>query len=207
MKCFKYCAVTFVLSVLITSAHADKNKLLPPSELIALIQQGGYIIYFRHAPTVRKSTDTNAITVSKNTFVDYSDCSVQRNLSDEGRQVARNIKVSIASLKIPVDIVYSSPYCRTMETAEIMFNGAIVDNDLAFSLSRSPEDSKRLGDYLKRKMEHEKLAAGNVVIIGHSSNLRDGLGVWVKPEGSAVVFKRAANSLEYLGMIKPDDWQ
>jgi len=55
---------------------------------------------------------------------DLNDCSTQRNLSEEGRAQARDIGASLlevlnAEPKVDVD-VYSSAWCRCMETAELL---------------------------------------------------------------------------------------
>ncbi|MGB1238690.1 MAG: histidine phosphatase family protein [Pseudomonadales bacterium] len=185
---------------------AEQSQPLNPQVLVDKVAAGGHIIYFRHAPTVPKSKDNNQKKANKPLSVDYFDCSTQRNLSAHGREVAKALRKALARNAIPVDKVYASPYCRTRETAQTIFDDVELDENLAFSLSRSPEDSARLGRYLKEKMQNLKLGQGNTVLVGHSSNIRDGLGVWPKPEGTAAVFSRDGQALNFLGMIKPDDW-
>ncbi len=46
----------------------------------------------------------------------------------------------------------------------------------------------------------------NIVFVGHTANLKDGLGIWPKPEGVAVIFKKVNNKINYLGMITPEQW-
>jgi phosphohistidine phosphatase SixA len=45
----------------------------------------------------------------------------QRNLTDGGRADARAIGAAIRSLGIPIGEVLASPFCRTRETAELIF--------------------------------------------------------------------------------------
>ncbi len=176
-----------------------------PKKLIQSVRAGGNVIYFRHAPTELKKKDANEKLQS--TKVDYKNCKVQRNLSKEGREVAAGIRDQLKRLAVPVQTVYASPYCRTVDTARIIFAKAIFDPQLGYSLSRSAEDSRRLGLYLKNKILKMKPKKSNIIIVGHSSNLRDGLGVWPKPEGVAVVFKPKGDKLIYRGMITPSQWQ
>lgn len=181
-------------------------KVEAPATLIAKLRQGGNVIYFRHAPTEPKKKDNNRQLIK--TKVDYKNCAVQRNLSTQGRDVAADIRDHLKRLKIPVKEIYSSPYCRAADTAKILFSQTIKhDPNLGFSLSRSAEDSRRLGLYLKQMITQMKPRKSNIVIIGHSSNLRDGLGVWPKPEGVAVVFKPDGKGVIYRGMITPTQWQ
>ena len=175
--------------------------------LVKQIQQGGHVLYLRHAPTEPKTTDKNRQVAKGGFSVNYDDCSSQRNLSLRGREVAANIKKQLQRLHIPIGSVASSPYCRAFDTAEIIFQQVIVDYDLAYSLSKNSTESKRLGQYLADAIHSAEPGANNSVLVGHSTNLRDGLGVWPKPEGVLVVFKKQGSDLVYKGMIVPDDWQ
>ncbi|EPJ52004.1 MAG: hypothetical protein OFPI_15660 [Osedax symbiont Rs2] len=175
--------------------------------LIKQIQQGGHVLYLRHAPTEPKTTDSNRQAVQGGFSVNYDDCSSQRNLSSRGREVASNIKKHLQRLQIPIGSVASSPYCRALDTAKIIFQQVTVDYDLAYSLSKNSTESKRLGQYLAEAMHSTEALTSNTVFVGHSTNLRDGLGVWPKPEGVLVVFKKQGNDLIYKGMIVPDDWR
>lgn len=205
MKLLASSLLAFVLT-LSAPLYAEQTPPLAAAALVEKVVAGGHIIYFRHAPTVPKSKDNNRKKASVPRSANYFDCSTQRNLSEHGREVAKALRKALERNAIPVDKVYASPYCRTRETAQTLFDEVELDENLAFSLSRSPEDSARLGRYLKEKMQNLTLGKGNTVFVGHSSNIRDGLGVWPKPEGTAAVFSRSGKELTFLGMIKPDEW-
>ncbi|GEM_PF-759095 len=180
-------------------AHTENiTAQSPPAALIKQLKQGGYIIYMRHGPTDHNSKDTDR--------GDLKDCSRQRNLSSEGRQQMEKIGHRIKELNIPIGKVFSSPYCRTRDTAQLVFGSYQVDNNLQFSISKDQEESRQLGEYLKQALNHARPGDKNSVFVGHTSNLRDGLGIWPKPEGVAVIFKKEDHTLVYKGMIKPDDW-
>jgi phosphohistidine phosphatase SixA len=112
----------------------------------------------------------------------------------------------ITQLAIPIGQVYSSPYCRTKETAQLTFKQFITVPDLAFSLRKDAYESKRLGEQLRSMMLKTTLTADNTIFVGHTSNLRDGLGIWPKPEGVGVIFKKTEQGINYLGMITPSEW-
>src|SRR5712691_6963762 len=76
---------------------------LPESELIDALRRGGYVIYFRHAATNPEEADTSDPKLGQ--------CAAQRNLSAEGRRMAREIGAAFQTLRIPVGKVVSSPYC------------------------------------------------------------------------------------------------
>src|SRR2546425_11859919 len=54
----------------------------------------------------------------------YEDCANQRNLIDRGRSDARAAAAAIRHLGIPVERVLASPFCRTVETAQLLFGRA-----------------------------------------------------------------------------------
>ncbi len=56
---------------------------------------------------------------------DVNDCSTQRNLNDQGRQQARDIGRQLTELGILPTNVWSSQWCRSFETAELMNVGEV----------------------------------------------------------------------------------
>ena len=54
----------------------------------------------------------------------FEDCANQRPLTDKGRDEARAIAGHLKRLRIPIDRVYASPFCRTVETAMLAFGKA-----------------------------------------------------------------------------------
>jgi len=165
------------------------------SELISGLKNGGHIIYIRHASTDLESKDT-----------DLSDCNKQRNLSEIGRSEAKDIGQSIKRLGIPIGDIYSSPYCRCKDTAQLIFDRYTIDQNLQFSIKKDRRVSEQLGQHLLTRMQMANVSQHNDVFVGHTSNLRDGLGVFPKPEGVAVIFQKQGNGLTFLGMIKPGQW-
>jgi len=113
-------------------------------QLVAALQSGGHIIYMRHSIT-QHDLDKEITEV-------LGDCSSQRNLSAEGRALATMIGNEITQLAIPIGQVYSSPYCRTKETAQLTFKQFDVVSDLAFSFRKDEYESKRLGEQLRSMM-------------------------------------------------------
>jgi len=84
--------------------------------LLADLRQGGYVLYFRHAATDFSQNDEK--------MKRYEDCADQRNLIDRGRADARESRAAIRQLGIPVERVLASPFCRTVETAQLLFGRA-----------------------------------------------------------------------------------
>jgi len=192
--------VLLVVTVSTATADAKYSDIRPLGELIKDIQQGGHILYMRHGITHHKGSSRDK------RQVDFSRCETQRNLSEEGTQQVEYLGNVFKSLEIPVASVYSSPYCRTKDTAKAVFTNFQVYNNLAFSISKEEEESRRLGQYLHDAMLKAKTTGGNAVFVGHTANLKDGLGVWPKPEGVTAVFKLEGEKIVFKGMIAPDEW-
>ena len=186
----------FILALLVPAAAMDAESA---ESLIEDLRRGGYIVYLRHTATDREGRDIERS--------DLSDCSKQRNLSAIGRMQAGEIARGIRQLGIPIGRVYSSPYCRCTETAQLAFGDYSIESDLQFSISKDRDEAARLGNRLREMMLQAPAGPANTVFVGHTANLRDGLGVWPRPEGVMVIFERDGDELKLRGMIHPDLWR
>ena len=106
MKLFKIIFITFIF--LTCGVKADLNQ-----NLIKKFQQGGKLIFIRHAYAPGSGDPSN---------FNLNDCSTQRNLNNLGRDQSKKIRKFFKENKIPIDLVISSEWCRCKETALIAFN-------------------------------------------------------------------------------------
>lgn len=182
------------------SAEAGPPKTLSEQALIETLKAGGHIIYMRHGLTTRKDTNRDK------SLVDLTRCETQRNLTEVGKAQVKHIGGMIKSLNIPIGEVKSSPYCRAKDTASAVFGDFDIDDNLQFSMAMESKQSERLGKYLLDAMLASHDEQRNTVFVGHTANLKDGLGIWPKPEGVMVIFKKENDKIIYKGMIEPDYW-
>ena len=187
-----------LLLISISVTAIENLPTLPAKDLIESLKSGGYIIYMRHGAT--------DITQKDQTREGFDDCEKQRNLSEEGRQKIQSIGAIIQQLEIPIGHVSSRPYCRTKDTAALAFGEYDIDQNLQFSISKNKAEAQQLGSYLLSKMMASNPTDKNEVFVGHTANLKDGLGIWPKPEGVLVVFKKEEGEVVFKGMIKPEEW-
>ena len=190
---FIFCACLLINTPVLAQAGKVKQDIRPPNQLIQDLQKGGYILYLRHTRTDKKQKD--------NIENDFSDCSQQRNLTAQGRAEAKLIGDKMKQFAVPIGHVYSSPYCRCRDTAKLAFGHFQVERDLMFSMSKKPSEVKFLGQRLFFMMQLIPDDQDNHVFVGHSSNLKEGLGVWPKPEGSLAVFKKVGSSPNGVGRL------
>ena len=109
----------WVLSVLNPFAAAWAQS----SDLAEKLRSGDHILLIRH---------TLAPGVGDPANYTLADCRTQRNLSQEGRQQAARLGEWLRKQGVAAADVYSSPWCRCKDTAELMqFGGFKVEPTLA----------------------------------------------------------------------------
>lgn len=112
-------AILFVvlLAVLIAShALAQTGQGVAKVDLVRKLQAGGLNIYVRHAATDWSQSDK----ISSLDDTSSCDGAKVRQLSDKGRAQARDTGSALKALGVPFGKVFSSPYCRSVETARLM---------------------------------------------------------------------------------------
>jgi broad specificity phosphatase PhoE len=157
---------------------------------IEKLQDGGYIIYFRHGEATVGKDQPHVI---------FEDCKTQRNLSEIGKEQVILIGKAFREKGIPVEpFIVSSPFCRALDTAKLAFpnNPIRIEYSLAkiVNLSEVPTltdtERKAIIDDFIRLLELPPLTGQNKVIIGHSFPKQLGLGnidymtgIVIKPKG------------------------
>ena len=160
---------------------------LPAPDLWDILQQGGYVIVFRHAKTVGSGKDPDNFKLA--------DRATQRNLSDEGIAQAKAIGQRFRDRKVPVSKVLSSEYFRCRETAELAF-GQVTAEPVLNSLE-DEQQAERL-----RKLLETKPAQGNTVLVTHQANLKAMAGMIPEMGDAVVVQPTGDGSFRVLGVLK-----
>lgn len=193
------CRLLFDPRALARAQEKAPGTPLDQQALIRALQNGGYVIYFRHAATDQSQVDTNR--------VDFKNCGTQRNLSQKGREQAQAIGKAFAGLGIKVSNVFSSPYCRCIDTAKLAFGNATILPDLEFAISKSEPEAKRLGAVLRKLLETKPPRGTNTVLIAHSANLKEAVDIWAQPEGAAYIFQPQDDGrLVHVARLAPEEW-
>jgi phosphohistidine phosphatase SixA len=171
-----------------------------PEALIKVLQEGGFVIYMRHASTEHDQMDQD--------LANIQDCSTQRNLSVDGREQAKNIGKAFQGLGIPVGEVQSSPYCRCRDTAQLAFGEYKINPALYFTLGAGPKETVEKAAELRMMLTTLPTSGTNTVLVSHTSNLKEAVGIWPKPEGVTVIFRPLEDGrVLYYGMIPSDQWE
>lgn len=131
------------------------------------------------------------------------DCSTQRNLSDEGRAQARRIGERFRTNGIESARVFSSQWCRTLETAELLGLGPVQPlpslNSFFRNYQRSDLQTRTLRQWLAEQASGEPL-----VLVTHQVNITALTDVY-PASGELVVLRRTENGeLEVVGTLETD---
>ena len=97
--------------------ETDISKEIPQDNLWSALKSGNHLILLRHALAPGFSDPQN---------FDVNDCKTQRNLNDKGRGQSRDIGALFRSNAIRNALVYSSQWCRCIETAQLLGIGEVA---------------------------------------------------------------------------------
>lgn len=180
-----------------------KGELDLNGSLLDSLREGGYILYSRHGEATVGMDQPN---------LNFLYCYTQRNLSDLGRRQAVYYGELIRALQIPVEYpVIASPFCRTVETAQLAFGREYVQIDPlwveAYNLSRNitQSEQKRILDILRSKLETIPALGTNQVIIAHS--FPDTVGLGQIPDMGTVIIRPLGrdNGFEIIARLSLND--
>lgn len=162
------------------------------SSLWDTIKLKGHIILIRHAlaPGIGDPPE----------FV-LRDCSTQRNLSVEGKKQAEKIGQLFRKNGIRDAALFSSQWCRCLETAELLQLGPVKELPLLNSFFNQPE--KRVSQTSELKAWMNNIHKDNLtILITHQVNITALTGVY--PSSGEIVVVRFVNENEYqvLGTIQ-----
>jgi phosphohistidine phosphatase SixA len=182
-------------------AEQERSSLpsqeLPAAELLAQLRKGGYVLYFRHAATDFSQNDER--------MKSYEDCASQRNLIDKGRSDARAIGAAIRELRIPVERVLASPFCRTVETAQLLFGHAEKMQEVRGGPS-APAGSERYAA-LRKILATPVRAGSNLAVVSHGNPFYSVAGPPYLAEGEAAVIRPLGADFQVIARIRIDSWE
>jgi broad specificity phosphatase PhoE len=164
-------SVLLVLALARPSHAQNASTPASPIDVICSLRQGGYVIYLHHGDV---------------------DDTPERNLTDEGRTEARLVGEGFAELGIPAGQVLSSPFDRTIETAQLAFGGSETVADLAGFPPPSPDSDAPRRIAALSAMLATPPPGTNTVLVSHYEMLLGAAGIATGPAES-VVFRPTLN--------------
>jgi hypothetical protein len=178
------------------AADAPDDSLAGPA-LLSALRAGGLILYFRHTSTDFGQNDDQ--------MSGYEDCARQRNLTSRGRDEARAIGAAIQRLHIPVGEVLASPFCRTRETAQLIFGRARVE--AAVRGGPASDDGSDRYAALRRLLSTAPASGTVLAIASHGNPFRAVAGTPYLAEGEAAVVRPLGErGFRVIARIPKDGW-
>jgi broad specificity phosphatase PhoE len=124
---------------------------------IERLDEGGYVIMLRHATAPGVGDPEN---------FRLGDCTTQRNLSDEGRAQARRLGERLRT-GVDAAAVYSSQWCRCLDTAELLDLGKVQELPALNSFFARPADRATNLDALRRFLAGLAEDGPPVILVTH----------------------------------------
>ncbi|MBR9982353.1 MAG: histidine phosphatase family protein [Desulfatitalea sp.] len=166
-----FCIVSLFLSAA-TDAGADKA-------MIDALNAGGYVLLVRHAFAPGQGDPIH---------FKIGDCATQRNLDDRGRAQARAIGSRLRAGGIASARVYSSQWCRSRETAELIALGPVTELPALNSFFQQPKLSETTLAAMKAFLAQQPPDGELILLVTHFVNISGLAGITVS-SGDGVVLQ------------------
>ncbi|MEM9046157.1 MAG: histidine phosphatase family protein [Pseudomonadota bacterium] len=132
---------------------------------------------------------------------DISDCATQRNMDEKGRRQAKRAGEILREAGVRIDALWSSRWCRCLETAELLEIGPVIKRSMLNSFS-----SARWQAGQKTSETREALAAlpadQTAFLVTHNVNAEALTGTRPLSGEIQVVRVTEAGEIELLGSVK-----
>ena len=203
LRCIWACAG----ALLAGTALADDGKL---NALLPSLRQGGYVIVVRHGATDPQHEDVYPL--------NYEDMTRQRQLSEQGKEVARQTGYAFQSLGIPIGKAFTSHLNRAVETGRLIAGKDVIwkeelnDSGLGSASAMagsSVTGNQRYATTLRQLVATRPEFRTNTLIVTHKTNIRDAFGkMWADiKEGESLLFKPdGSDSPTPLARVEASDW-
>ncbi|MBM0742045.1 histidine phosphatase family protein [Phormidium sp. CLA17] len=159
-----------------------------------LLQQAkpGYVVLMRHAEAPGTGDPAN---------FQLKDCSTQRNLSASGRAQAAKIGQAFRDRAIPIAKIFSSQWCRCLDTARLLNLGAVEPfpalNSFFQNSNREPRQTATIRQWIKNKSSQK----GVSILVTHQVNITALTNIFPR-QGELIVLNTTADgTIKVVGRI------
>lgn len=153
------------------------GTLAAADDAIAKFQAGGHVLLIRHA---------NAPGFGDPPNITLGDCTTQRNLDESGRQQARAIGDWLRARGIDDAQVFSSQWCRCLETAELLDLGSVTELPGLNSFFELTENREANLAALRRFFREHSNTQTPLILVTHQVTI-NALSGKFRPSGTGVI--------------------
>jgi phosphohistidine phosphatase SixA len=184
--------VRFLLLVLVATVAGAASAGADGEAAWRALAEGGHVALIRHA---------TAPGIGDPPGFRLDDCATQRNLSASGRAEAERIGDAFRARGIAVEAVYSSRWCRCLETAERLGLGPVTPWPALDSFFERPERRGAQTAELTARLAADPPSAARVLVT-HQVNIGALTAVDARA-GEIVVVRPGTGGVEVVGRIPP----
>ena len=163
-------------------------------DAVRALKSGGGILMIRHANAPGSGDPAN---------FKIDDCATQRNLDERGRAQARAIGDVLRDHAIRKVRLYSSQWCRCLETARLMNLGDVQPLPALNSFFGRPDDRERRIDALKAFLAKQPRDGEPIILVTHYVTIAAMTGESVS-SGEGVVLQLKTGSPKLVGRLNFD---
>jgi phosphohistidine phosphatase SixA len=169
------------LIIICTLLFTQSKFATAQSDLASKLKDGSHVLLMRHADAPGYGDPKN---------YQISECSTQRNLGDQGRKQAKNTGDWLSSQGIEQAKVYSSPWCRCIDTATLLNKGAVKKEAALASFFDDMSQAKKQTDELVKLIaaERKQNPTMPIIMVTHHVNIQSYMGMVVN-SGDMVLVK------------------
>ena len=175
--------------------------LKEPAAIAAALKRGGYVIYVRYGRTRYEQAELERDNRKSGVF-DLAKCETQRQLSDFGRTELKFIGDQLRRARLPLDRVYTSRYCRAIESAAYFVDNATPTQKLSNEgeVGLNPENKPRTLAFFAEKPAPGK----NHFMMAHGGIFWEATGFVIQEAHTVVLDPDNLKTL--VARIAPNDW-
>ena len=196
-----------VFTLMAISKSDDTNqasitfRVSPKAEHFNALLQGGHVIYLRHAIAARGSDQLSSGAPGWHLSCDES---IARQISEpQGVDQAKALGEAFKSLRIPLsDTIYTSEYCRCIQTAELMDLGKARRTDSAVTYYVYDENLRH--QRTKAFIDAFPVSDKNVLVVSHSFGA--GSDYPQVSQGYSAVFIPGGTGPTFVTILTDEDW-
>ena len=196
------CLVIFLLM-------SPQSRAADLDGLVSSLKDGGYVIVFRHGATDDSQKDVYPFK--------FDDMSAQRQLSEKGRELARELGAALKKLGVPIGEVYTSRLNRAVETGKLLGGKEVspvdelTDSGAGSASAMANPDGKnaKAGRAMRELVNTAPKPGVNNLAVTHKTNVADAFGKEFSDirEGEALVYKTSSSGpAALIARVQANEW-
>ncbi len=185
----RYILLSMFLSLLPSMGFADSDV-----GIWSKLKTGGLVILMKHAAIPDDSEGAGS------PMLRDPSCKKERNLSEKGKKQAAKLGENFANRRIPIERVLTSPYCRTVDTANIAFGKNNPTEYLSLLAVLSEPQAESNSEQLTLTIGSYS-GKGNLILVTHDPNISSISFETVETDSFLVLQPMGGDEFEEIGKI------